>query len=227
MTDAEPGSADGADIHGVQLTVDEVLTTTRAVRKRLDLDRPVPLGIVLECLGLAIHAPTGGNAQDWHFVVVTDTEGRQALARSYRVGAEAALARRLRSSVEAERRVFASAWHLMERFASVPVHVVACKRGRPPTDPAGAAGFYASIYPAVWSLLLALRSRGLGSTLTTAHLRDEPAAAEALGIPYDEVTQVALLPVAYTIGSRFRPAARRPVTEVVSVDRWGSPAPAA
>lgn len=205
---------------GIAMPFDEVLTTTRAVRKRLDLDRPVPVDVVLECLDLAVHAPTGGNAQDWHFIVVVDAQQRRALADCYRNGAEAALAAGRQDPNEGQRRVYGSAWYLMEHFASVPVHVVACKHGRPPTEPAAAAGYYGSIFPAIWSFMLALRSRGLGSTLTTAHLRDEQRAAEVLDIPYEQVAQVALLPVAYTVGAGFRPAVRRPALEVASLDRW-------
>lgn len=227
--DSSSGGGRGADMGaqratspGSPMSFDEVVTTTRAVRKRLDLERPVAVEVVLECLDLAVHAPTGGNAQDWHFVVVTDPEQRQALADCYRNGAQQALAAGRQHPAEGQRRVYDSAWHLMEHFASVPVHVVACKHGRPPSDPAAAAGYYGSIFPAIWSLMLALRSRGLGSTLTTAHLRDERAAAETLGIPYDDVAQVALLPVAYTVGQRFSPALRRPAAEVTSLNQWGS-----
>ncbi|HET8601169.1 MAG TPA: nitroreductase family protein [Segeticoccus sp.] len=211
--------------------VDELLTTTRAVRRRLDLTRPVEPGLLRECLALALQAPSGSNDQEWHFVVVTDDATRAALADVYRRAAVAYNTRtrgtktRRRTLDDGERatrrRVLASAGYLYEHVHEVPAFVVPCVDGRfdgaPLADQATAFG---SILPAVWSFMLAARSRGLGTSWTTAHLELEAEAATVLGIPFDEVTQVALIPVGHTLGDDFRPAPRRPVDDVVHWDRW-------
>ena len=201
--------------------IDHVLSTTRAVRKRLDLDRPVEPEVITECLRLAIQAPTGGNRQLWRFVVVTDADLRAKLGDVYRSGGRDYMAaRRAAMTTDAQERVAESSEYLASVIEQVPVHVIPCITGRPPAT-GSQAGFYGSIHPAVWSFMLALRSRGLGSTWTSFHLAHEREAAELLGIP-DDVTQVALLPVAYTVGTDFKPAARRPVEEVTYWNRFGS-----
>jgi nitroreductase len=205
-------------------TVDHLLTTTRSVRKRLDLDRPVEPEVILECLRLAVQAPTGSNMQGWRFLVVTDPERKARLGELYRAGGEEYLkaGREQASGNDQQERVIDSAWHLLEVIDRVPAMLIPCHRGRPPEGIA-AAGYYGSILPAVWSFMLALRSRGLGSAWTTFHLAYEREAAELLEIPYEEVTQTALLPVAYTLGTDFKPATRRPVEEITYLDRWREP----
>ena len=206
------------------MTPDEMLTTTRAVRKRLDLQRPVEPEVIEECLRLAIQAPSGGNRQDWRFLVVTDPQVKARLAENYRAGAlDVFNAARDAATEEGSRKAYEGAVHLAETLEQVPVIVIPCQLGTLPgfTNQA-AAGFYGSVIPAVWSFMLALRSRGLGSTYTTAHLRRETEVAAILGIP-DGVTQIAMLPVAYTIGTDFKQADRMPVSEVAFRDRWGSP----
>ena len=199
--------------------VDHLLSTTRAVRRRLDLDRPVPPEVVENCLRLAIQAPTGSNRQGWHWVVVTDAHKRAALADMYRDGFGPYMDR-ARSGSESLTRVGESASWLAERLERVPIHVIPCiedyTRGR------AHGGVWASIYPAVWSFQLALRSRGLGSVLTTLHLPRAADAAALLGIP-DGVLQAGLVPVAYYTGRDFKPAQRRPVEEVTSWNEWGKP----
>ena len=198
--------------------VDHLLSTTRAVRKRLDLDRPVPPEIVEECLRLAVQAPTGSNRQGWHWVVVTDADKRAALADMYRAGFGPYMDR-ARSGSERMSRVGESALWLAERLEQVPVHVIPCIEEY--TKGSAHAGVWASIYPAVWSFQLALRSRGLGSVLTTLHLRRAHDAAVLLGIP-DGVLQAGLVPVAYYTGDDFKPAKRRPIEDVTSWNRWGN-----
>ena len=210
-------------------TVDELLTTTRAVRKRLDLERPVEPEVIEECLALATQAPTGGNNQGWRWLVVTDAEKRKRLAELYidawnMVYASAGEDRMATARPEMEqqmRRVYRSADYLAQNLARVPVHVIPCILGALPegTPSWMAASHLGSIIPAVWSFQLALRSRGLGSVYTTLHLAHEPEARELLGIP-DTVTQVALIPVAYTKGTDFKPAERRPIGEITYWDAW-------
>jgi nitroreductase len=198
-------------------TVDELLTTTRAVRKRLDLTRPVPDAVILECLRLAIQAPTGSNAQLWRWIVVTDRDVRAELARLYRYTDDAPRAIQLPDVPQSPQqdRVTESARYLSEHLHEVPALVIACTE-----EKGGAAGWPPSIYPAVWSFMLALRSRGLGSCITTAHLHHREEADALLDIP-DGFVQACLIPVAYYTGTGFRPAERRPVEEVTYWDRWG------
>lgn len=209
----------------LELTTDELLSTTRSVRKRLDLTRPVEREALLECLALAQQAPTGSNRQDWHFVVVTDPAKRAALAALYRRGAEAYAVQRPRFSdperASQYRRIVSSAVYLAEHIHEVPVHLIPCIEGRLEDKPVVAqAATWGSILPAVWSFMLAARSRGLGTCWTTFHLFEEEAAAVLLGIPHAEVTQAALVPVAYTKGTDFRPAGREPLATMVHWEGW-------
>ncbi|MGH9054892.1 MAG: nitroreductase family protein [Acidimicrobiales bacterium] len=204
-------------------TTDHLLSTTRAVRKRLDLDRTVEPEVVLECLRLAVQAPTGSNSQRWRWVVVSDPAKRAELARLYTEGG----ADYLRAAASRERdaqtqRVYDSALYLTEILHRVPVHVIPCIKGRTDNGPnVASASLFGSIIPAAWSFMLALRSRGLGSAWTTLHLFREKEAAALLGIP-DDVTQVALLPVAYTTGGDFKPATRPAVEGITYWDTWGA-----
>jgi len=207
-------------------TVDRLLSTTRAVRKRLDLAKPVSREVLLDCIRLSQQAPTGSNRQGWRWVVVTEAGKRAKLADIYRRGGAEYLEQALKATPPGDpqtRRVYESALWLVENLAKVPVHVIPCIAGRLPPGgvPEGMrAGFYGSIFPAVWSFQLALRSRGLGSVLTTLHANLEKEAAELLGIPFDGYTQVALLPVAYTKGMEFKPAARPAADSIVSFESF-------
>jgi len=203
---------------------DRLLRTTRAVRRRLDLARPVPRELILDCVRLAQQAPTGSNAQGWRWLVVDDAATRRGLAELYRRAAEAYLAQaraRVPAADAQTGRVYDSAGWLVEHLAEVPVHVIPCLVGKPLAANVVAASFYGSIFPAVWSFQLALRSRGLGSALTTLHLVHEAEAAALLGIDPERVTQCALLPVAFTTGSDFRPAERGPAEAITFWNRWG------
>jgi nitroreductase len=212
MTSAAEGQIDVA-------TADLLLSTTRAVRRRLDFDRPVPREVLLECVALAQQAPTGGNAQGWSWVIVTDADKRAALADIYR-DASAEYFAAMTADDPQTQRVLASARYLRDNFHRAPVHVIPCIQGRrDAVTPAAAPGFYGSILPAAWSFCLALRARGLGSAWTTLHLRLAERAAELLGIPEDYI-QCALLPVAYTLGTTFRPAERPAPETIVHWDGW-------
>ncbi len=215
----------------LNLTPDELLTTTRAVRKRLDLTRAVEAEVIRECVEIAVQAPTGSNSQQWQFVIVTDAEKRQALAELYKqsydryraisvANAQEALAARP-ALAKIQERVVSSSDYLAEHLHEVPVHVIPCIRGRlegaPVTQQAGSWG---SILPAVWSFMLAARARGLGTAWTTLHLPYEKEAAELLGIPYEEYMQAALIPVAYTLGTEFKPGARKELDRVLHWNNW-------
>lgn len=218
----------------LNLSADEVLTTTRSVRKRLDFDRPVERAVVEECLEIALQAPTGSNRQGWHWVFVTDEAKKQALADIYRRNF-AVYANMPRQSfgegdVREERmdQVRDSATYLSDNFHRAPVLMIPCIEGRLDNLPAFAtASVWGSLLPAVWSFMLALRERGLGSAWTTIHLmtdgeqrNGELEAAELLGIPYDTVTQGGLFPIAYTLGTDFKLAKRLPVDQVSHWDSW-------
>ncbi len=208
----------------LNLTPDEVLATTRAVRKRLDLSRPVPRAIVAECIGLALQAPNGSNMNTWRFVAVDDRATVARMARIY----DDALADYVRSLGAATGSNYAGAHvpgfeaigesvqYLRDHMAEVPVLVVPVFAGRP--EGAGVfqqASMWGSIVQAGWSFMLALRARGLGSCWTTGHLHREREMAGLLGIP-EHYTQAGLFPVAWTLGTDFRPAWRRPVAEVLA-----------
>ena len=201
---------------------DELLKTTRAVRKRLDLTRPVPKEIIQECLEIAVQAPTGSNSQGWRWLIVDEPEKRKALADLYRKAGEPYLTGASEQANQGDdiqtQRVFNSAVYLKDHLHEVPVHVIPCLTGNAPSGAMG-AGYFASIYPAVWSFQLALRARGLGSCLTTLHLAHAEEAAELLNIPQD-VTQTALLPVAYTLGTNFKAASRPPIEEITHWNSW-------
>lgn len=212
-------------------TIDHILTTTRSVRKRLDLSRPVEPEVIERCLEIAAQAPTGGNRQEWQFMVITDPARRAGVAAHYRRSYD--LYSAVRSAPESTpatdeaysaqvRRVRSSSRFLADHMQDVPVLILACIEGRVENQGVMAqAGLYGSILPAVWSLMLALRSRGLGSAWTTLHLRYEREVAALLGIP-DTVTQAALLPVAYFSGDDFKPANRQPIREKTHWNTWGN-----
>ncbi len=210
------------------LTPDELLTTTRSVRKRLDLDREVPPELVRECIEVAVQAPTGGNTQGWHWMVVTDPGLRAQIGDYYRRSYERyrdspGYAGRVGAGDAArevvQQRVVTSADHLAEKMGEVPVHVIACIRAAAELPASNQAGLWGSLLPAAWSFQLAARARGLGTAWTTLHLRYEKEIAELLGIP-PEVRQGVLLPTAYYTGETFKPARREPLERVVHLDRW-------
>jgi len=204
---------------------DRLLSTTRAVRRRLDLERPVEREVILDCIRLSQQAPTASNTQKWRWMVVMDPEKRKALGEIYGRGKQ--FIEQAKAQVDADdaqtHRVYDSAAWLLDHIGEAPALVIPCVEGRVPDGaPSGmAAAVYGSIYPAMWSFQLALRSRGLGSTLTTIHLFFEKEVADLLGMPED-VMQVALLPVAYTKGTDFKIAKRPPPDEITHFDTWGS-----
>jgi nitroreductase len=214
----------------LDLDTDQLLSTTRSVRKRLDLSRPVEPELITECLELALQGPTGGNSQGFRFLVVTDAAKRARLGELYRQGFELMYGDRDAATAglpeddpdyaAATRRTIDSAAYLSEHMGEVPVMVIPCILGRTDTAPvAMQAGVWGSLLPATWSFMLAARSRGLGTCWTTLHLIHEQEAAELLGIP-DTVMQGALIPVAHTIGTDFKPGPRRDFGRFVRYDSW-------
>jgi nitroreductase len=204
---------------------DLLLSTTRSVRKRLDFDRPVEREVLLECLQLAVQAPTASNRQTWRWMVVTDPDLRLKVADYYRAAALPYLRESL-AAAEAEggqeKRVFDSAMYLAENLEKAPAFVIPClDEDLEQGDQTAMIVALGSICQAAWSFQLALRARGLGSTWTTLHLRHAAEVGELLGIPAG-ITQVSLIPVAYTKGTDFKPAKRPPVTEITYWDSWGS-----
>jgi nitroreductase len=201
------------------LSSDELLSTTRAVRKRLDLERPVELEVVREALAVALQAPSGGNAQLWHWLVLTDPELKGRVAGFYKRSYDAYRAARP-ATTPAQQRMASSSDYLSEVMAQVPVLVIgAIWAGEAGLPPGNQAGLWGSLLPAAWSLQLALRARGLGSAWTTLHLNYEAEVAEALGLPAG-VRQGVLLPVAYTKGTDFKPGPRADLDAVVHVNGW-------
>lgn len=213
----------------LNLTPDQLLSTTRAVRRRLDLDRPVSRSLIEECVDLATQAPTGRNRQRWHFLVVTDPDRRAAVAdlfrRSLAANESAPLGgrdlERMHVRPGSMEKVYDGLRHLHDNIHRVPAFVVPAVEGR--TDHASVveqAGTWGSILPAVWSFMLAARARGLGTVWTTAQGPLEREFAEVLGVPYEEVMLAAFLPLAHTIGTGFKPAHRIPREQVLHWDRW-------
>jgi nitroreductase len=214
----------------LDLNPDELLSTTRSVRRRLDLTRQVDPALIEQCLDLAQQAPSGGNQQGWSFVIVTDPDKRRALGALYKQGWDAyrqTFQSRAASQVPAATpsrdglRAYRSAQYLADHMGEVPVLVIPTIAGR--TEGASTdvqASQWGSILPAVWSFMLAARARGLGTCWTTLHLPHEREAAELLGIPYEDVMQAAMIPVAHTIGEEFRPGPRKALDTIVHWDRW-------
>ena len=220
-------------------TVDHLLTTTRSVKKRLDFTRPVEAEVIQRCIEIALQSPTGVNSQGWYFIVVTEPEKRLALAEVYRKAMRDY--RKLQDQQAPQyspggprlaqwQGMLESSDYLNEHLHEAPVHIIPCINTRvkeypllfqsPTPSSFYNASLYGSILPATWSIMLALRARGLGSTWTTVHLVYEKEAADILGIP-DNILQAALLPVAYFKGSDFKPAKRVPAQELTYWNAWG------
>jgi len=211
---------------GLGLTPDEVLTTTRAVRKRLDYDRPVDPQLIKDCLTIALQAPTGSNRQNWHFVVIGDPSVREQVAAYYSQSREAyaasAPAGGTATTVQRQHKVRSSGQYLADTMHRAPYLLIPVAKGRAEqmTSTEDQAAFWGSATPALWSFMLAARARGLGTAWTTLHLVYEKEVAEILGIPYEQYTQIALTPIAYTIGTEFKLAARESLESVTNWDHW-------
>ncbi len=221
--------------YSLDLDPDQLLTTTRTVRRRLDYDRPVPRELVEECFEIAVQAPTGSNARGWHFMLVGDLEKRKAIGDFYRQAfaqyrtmpfSAHALAENAKvEETDTMNAVVSSAEALSENLHRAPWIAIACQNGRVPAvdGPMGhlvQASVWGSVAPAFWSFMLAARARGLGTAWTTLHLTYEREIADLLGIPFDDVMQAALSPVAFTVGTDFKPARNRGLEGVLHIDRW-------
>jgi nitroreductase len=214
-------AAGHGDVPGVtsrDLTPDVLLSTTRAVRRRLDLTRPVERELIEQCLDLAVQAPTGGNLQGWHFMLVTEPDRKKYLADLYR---KAKRENDPPSVPPGLQRVMDASAYLADHLHQVPVLLIPCIEGR--TENMSflqQAVTWGSILPATWSFMLAARARGLGTAWTSLHLAYEREAAAVLGIPYEQVMQVALIPVAHTVGTEFKPGPRTPRNQRVHWESW-------
>ena len=211
----------------LELTFDEIMTTTRSVRKRLDLQRPVSRNVIEECLHLAFQAPNGSNQQRWGWVFVDDPARKRAMADIYRAGLQDHQARDRTGEVEADRtsetskRISESVAYLLKHMQDVPallVPTIDMRYGASSTFQQ--ASRWGSILPAVWGFMLALRSRGLGSAWTTLHLYREREMAELLGIPHGDHTQAGLFPIAYTVGTEFKPGDRALSAGRIYWNKW-------
>jgi nitroreductase len=214
------------------LTADEVLTTTRAVRRRLDLTRPVPRELIQEAVAVATQAPTGRNQQQWDFVFVDDPATKTDMANLWRAG----LAQRnpyeqhglpipTRGSFTSAEwaRIRSSLGYLIEHLHEVPVLMIPVVQVATRAELStvhGQANSWGSVLPATWSFMLAARERGLGTCWTIGHLAYEREMADLLGLPFDTTVQVALTPVAYTIGNDFKPAPRVDARKFTHWNRW-------
>ncbi|KAA0021425.1 nitroreductase family protein [Antrihabitans cavernicola] len=212
----------------LDLTPDELLTTTRTVRKRLDLDKPVPLDLIKECLQIALQAPSGSNRQGWQWVVITDPELRAGVGRIYGEQVEKYLNSRASAAklfadnpdrAPVQQRVGDSVAWLGDRMGDVPVLVIPCIKASADLPAGNQAGLWGSLLPAAWSYALAARVRGLGTAWTTLHLEREAEVSELLGIPTG-FHQAALIPTAYYTGESFKVAPREPIDSVLHVDGW-------
>lgn len=212
------------------LSPDELLTTTRAVRRRLDLNRPVELDVVKECVSIALQAPSGSNRQGWHWLVVTDAAQRTRIADLYRAAFDEYRATAVHTGglfaadgelSAAQQRTARSVEYLAKNLQHVPVLVIACisAPGSAVLPDTTQASMWGSLFPAVWSYMLAARARGLGTVWTDLHLRYEQDVADILDIP-DGVRQGPLIPTAYTLGTDFQPGPRTPLENVLHIDRW-------
>lgn len=204
---------------------DLLLTTTKQVRKRLDLDRPVPHEELLECIDIASHAPMGGNLERNRWMIIDDADTKAKISEYFgAVGRPYLQANTEVRSDDRSTKVIDSAMFLVEHLHEVPALVLSMRLDRVPdgSSTGAYAGYYGSVLPGVWSFQLAARSRGIGSAWTTFHLEHEVEVAELLGIP-TSVTQVCLLAVGYYTGDSFTPAPRRPASEVTYLNRWKHP----
>ena len=215
----------------LELSADEVLTTTRSVRRRLNLEKEVSPEILKECLNIALQAPTGSLRQDWHFVVSTDRDQCREVGTIYQevwtnmVTDDYLNASASRQGEKGDQaswlNMMGSARHLAETFPEVPAIFVPCISGRlEGADAMTQAVKWGSVIQAAWSFMLAARNRGLGTCWTTVHLQREEEVADILGIPFASIQQVALSPVAHTVGTSFKSGRRKPTAEFVHFNGW-------
>jgi len=207
---------------------DHLVKTTRSVRKRLDFGRPVERDVVMECLDIALQAPSGGNSQPWRWMVIDDPSVKSQLATFYKKAHDPYMAANREAAAKAGTlekmsSIMDSSQYLADHMGEAPYLVIPCLLSKLPADAPNfdVSGFYGSILPAAWSFMLALRSRGLGSAWTTLHLQYEREAAGILGLPFETVTQTAMIPVAYYTGDDFKPARRQPAQKVTYINAWG------
>lgn len=220
--------------------VDELLETTRTVRHRLDFDRPIDPAVIRRCIEIAQQATMGSNQEEWRGIAVTEPERKLRIARIYREIYEEMVARPFREADPAvlerldpkrradpdeqrrQERTMTGVKYLADNLERVPVLTFFATVTPPPPEPVGklASGFYGTIFPMAWSYQLALRARGIGSVMATAAMLRADDIARELELP-DDFTLVTMIPAAYTLGTKFRRARRKPVEEILRFERWG------
>jgi nitroreductase len=214
----------------IEMTTDTLLSTTRSVRKRLDLSRDVPLGLVRECLEIALQAPTSANRQHWSFIVIVDAEQKRRVAEIYKrqwdwlASTTYSVGGRFADDptrAPQQARAADSGAYLADHLAEVPVLVLPCieVEGDGQFTPSNQADTWGSIMPAAWSYMLAARTRGLGTAWTSLSTSAEPDIRAVIGYP-DNVYHAALIPTAYYTGETFKPGKRQPLDDVLHLDTW-------
>ena len=209
------------------LNPDELLTTTRAVRKRLDFDKPVSDDVIRECVAAAMQSPSGSNMMTMSFVIVKDAAKRKAIGDVYKACYDmyksmdgvyiGSIDKGDASANAQQKRSASSADFLGEHMGDAPALVIACTEGAPAMMSASMLG---NILPGMWSFMLAARARGMGTAWTTVHLMMEQQVADILGIPFETVQQVCLSPLAYTKGTDFKPAERPAADSIIHWNGW-------
>ena len=194
--------------------VDEVLSTARSVRRKLDFGRPVEREVLLECIEVAVQAPTGAMGENWRFIVVETPDVKAEIATLYRDVLNEIVATR---GIPMKPTLAAHA----ERMHEMPAMIFVCMEGEPDANFSSHVGYYGSILPAAWSLMLALRARNIGTTWTTLLSARQEAVGNILGLP-DNWRQVVMLPVGYTKDAVLRRADRVPAHEITFFNGWES-----
>tara|TARA_B110000196_G_C20898373_1_gene544722 strand:+ start:39 stop:677 length:639 start_codon:yes stop_codon:yes gene_type:complete len=194
---------------------DHYLSTVRSVRRRINFDKQIDDSVILECINIAVQAPTGRGDEGWRFLVVKNRGLKERVAFIY----EEVL---LSFIAEVGTPMKKSHQALIDRLSDFPSLIFVCKEGVPETSFASQAAYFGSVLPAAWSLMVALRSRGIGSTWTTLLSSRHEEVAEVLGMP-SSARQVVMLPVGYTLGAVLKKADRKDAATVSFLDSWGIP----
>lgn len=194
--------------------VDHYLSTARSVRRKIDFERPISRKDLEACVNVAVQAPTGIPGETWRFLIVDDGETKQRVAAVYRDVITELMTERGLPMKQTQQA-------LMDRLPEMPCMVFVCSLGQPMPTHAGQVAFFGSVLPAAWSLMLAMRVRGIGATWTSVLSARCEQIAEILNIP-DDVTQTVMLPCGYTKDATLKPADRLSAADVTYWNSWGN-----